>query len=191
MNFIKSTVLGGILFLVPLIVLVAVLGKAYEVMLRVAGPVLDMIPAVSVLGVALINIVTILLIILVCFVAGLVAKGRLFKGFVDRIDDKLTILLPGYAYLKSFTAAVDKDSKNPLQPVLVRQDDMSLFGFYVEPASTGHSVVYMPSAPDTTSGSVAIVEDSRITPLDANFIDTISSLRRFGLGSGKIPIRVD
>ncbi len=33
MNFIKTTVIGGIVFLVPVIIVVAILGKAFELML--------------------------------------------------------------------------------------------------------------------------------------------------------------
>ena len=41
MNFIKTTVLGGVVFLVPVVILAAVLGKAYHIMMLVAQPMSD------------------------------------------------------------------------------------------------------------------------------------------------------
>lgn len=39
MRFIKATLVGGVAFLVPVVVLLMVLGKAFEIMSRLAAPV--------------------------------------------------------------------------------------------------------------------------------------------------------
>lgn len=50
MNFIKTTIVGGILFLVPLIVLLAIVGKALEISHKFVAPLAARIPFESPLG---------------------------------------------------------------------------------------------------------------------------------------------
>ena len=56
-HFIKTTIIGGLLFLVPVGVLVIVLAKVVDLMLLVAEPMADLVPLDSVAGVALANII--------------------------------------------------------------------------------------------------------------------------------------
>jgi uncharacterized membrane protein len=37
-RFLKTTVIGGLVFLVPIIIIVAIIGKAFEIMKKVADP---------------------------------------------------------------------------------------------------------------------------------------------------------
>lgn len=55
-QFFKTTIIGGLLFLVPVGVLIIVLAKVVDLMLLVAEPLADLIPLDSVAGVALANI---------------------------------------------------------------------------------------------------------------------------------------
>ena len=77
MKFITTTVIGGLLFLVPVVFLVFILSKAFGFMKVVAEPMADFIPIDSVGGVALANLIAFLAVILVCFLAGLVARNAL------------------------------------------------------------------------------------------------------------------
>ena len=55
-QFFKTTIIGGLIFLVPIIIVVAILGKAYELMIMVAKPLSAWIPLDAIGGVALANI---------------------------------------------------------------------------------------------------------------------------------------
>ena len=67
----KTTILGGALFLVPLAFVAIVLGKAFEVSMLLAAPLDGLIPLERVAGIALANIIAIVLILAICFAAGL------------------------------------------------------------------------------------------------------------------------
>lgn len=73
-GFLKTTVIGGVIFLIPLIIIVAILGKAFQIMMRVAEPLSALVPIDSVADIAVVNLIAVALIILACFVAGLAAK---------------------------------------------------------------------------------------------------------------------
>ena len=74
LDFFKNTVIGGLIFLVPIVVVIVVLGKAYKIMMVVAGPLDGLIPVDRVGGIALANLVAIVILVLCCYFAGLAAR---------------------------------------------------------------------------------------------------------------------
>jgi len=184
-NFIKTTVIGGLLFLIPIVVLVMILNKAYTIMMLIAMPLDRLIPIETIGGVALSNILAVLCIFVACFFAGLVAKSKLGKTTFNLIDAKLLLFFPGYSYLKSFTSpfADERDEGKVLKPVIAKLDDQSQPAFEVERADDGTVVVYVPSAPDSRSGNVVYLTPDRVEPLDITFAEVTKSLRQFGRGS--------
>jgi len=76
---IRTTIVGGLLFLIPFVVVVAVVGKTYAVMSKIAQPIADATGIDHVGFVAIIDLVTLLLTLMLCYLAGLVAvseRGR-------------------------------------------------------------------------------------------------------------------
>ena len=63
-EFIKSTVIGGVVFLVPIVILVVVLAKAFEIMKALAAPLANTMPIDTVGGFAVANLITIAFIVL-------------------------------------------------------------------------------------------------------------------------------
>jgi uncharacterized membrane protein len=183
---IKTTILGGLVFLVPCIIIILLAAKAFAVMGTVAAPFSAWIPIDSVGGIATANIVTVLAILVVCFVAGLVARSAIGRRVYRSADDKLLMLFPRYAFIKSMTEGVGSDqASRTLQTVLVKLDDQSQIGFEVE-RNDKLVTVYMPGSPDPWSGMVAYVTADRIEPLDANFASVINSLRKAGQGASSL-----
>jgi len=73
MKTVKTIVVGGLIFLVPFAVALLVFGKVYSVAMRLAEPLDGLIPIEAIGGVALANILAIAIILLACFLAGIVA----------------------------------------------------------------------------------------------------------------------
>ena len=58
-NFVKTTVIGGVVFLVPLVFLIFIISQAMEFMMLIAEPLADWIPIESIGDVALANLLAI------------------------------------------------------------------------------------------------------------------------------------
>lgn len=58
MQYIKTTILGDVIFLIPFVIVIAVLGKAYRTLLLVAEPMSDWFPVKSVGGITLANVLS-------------------------------------------------------------------------------------------------------------------------------------
>ena len=75
-HFLRITVLGGVLFLAPIVVLAFILDKAFGFARRALKPVTAIIPDRFVSGVTAEAIMAIVLIAILCFLAGLFARTR-------------------------------------------------------------------------------------------------------------------
>jgi uncharacterized membrane protein len=187
-GFVKATVIGGLLFMLPLVVVALIIGKAYQISMVVAKPLGALIPIEHVGGIALANILAALVILVLCYLAGLVARFSSIKGKVARIEELLIATLPGYTFAKTLVSGMVKaeDEVGRMTPVLVRLDDYKQIAFEVERTPGGNVVVFLPGAPNPWSGSVVYVSEDRVEPLDMAPQDAIKNIRVLGRGSVKI-----
>jgi len=75
LRFIRTTVVGGILFLLPVVVLVIIFEKANSILSVITEPISRRIPD-SILGFDGSTMITIFLLILICFIGGLVFRSK-------------------------------------------------------------------------------------------------------------------
>ena len=185
MQLLKTTIVGGVIFLIPLIIVIMVLGKAFKIMLVVAQPLSAWIPVDSVGGIALINILAVLAILVCCLIAGILSKGALAKRLSQTIESKLLFALPGYSFVKGITDSMNssEEAAKDFIPVLAQLDDNALIGFEIERNETGDVVVFLPGSPNPWSGSVAYFREDRIRKLNLTVPEAIKKIRLLGRGS--------
>ena len=186
LGFIKTMIVGGMLFLFPLVIVTAIVGKAFKLMLSVTEPLDDVIPADSVGDVAVVNLVAIAALLVGCFVAGLVAQSAMGRKVYRAADAQLAGLIPGYAALRARLggAVGSEEHRKALKAVFVRFDDQSQIAFEVERLSDGRVVVFLPGAPDPWSGAAIVVDADRVTPLDLEILQVTRALKNLGKGTG-------
>ena len=191
-QLIKTTIIGGLIFLVPIIIVVAILGKAYELMIMVAKPLSAWIPLDAIGGVALANILAVLAILLCCLIAGFVAKGAAAKRLLNSVESKLLVAIPGYSFVKGMTDSLksSEEAAKSFVPVIAKFDDNAQIGFEIERTEKGNVVVYLPGSPNPWSGSVLYVNADRVELLDMTVPDAINNIRHLGRGSAKYGERV-
>lgn len=183
-SFLRTTLIGGIIFMIPLVFVVLIVGKAFNIMKMIAAPVERLLPIDSIAGIGLINIIALVVMLLLCLAAGSVASSPPAKALYGRLDALLLEVIPGYAWTKTVVAGFSGEPEiEGLLPVLVELDDMSQLAFEMERGPEGLVVVFLPGAPDARSGSVAYVEPSRVKPVAAEFLAINRSLRKMGKGS--------
>lgn len=184
MQFIRVTIIGGIVFLVPLTVLIIILGKTANFLSKLAAPFAKWVPLDTVVGVALADLIAVVGIVVLCFLAGLFARSGVVARFVDSLESRVLYSIPGYSFIKSLTGSVAgiEDDKS-LTPVLAKFDDASQVAFKVESLPDGQVVVYIPGAPDPWAGSLFVMAAERIEPLDRSLNEAVMNLRALGAGS--------
>ena len=184
MRFIKTTVIGGLLFLVPVIVVIMVVGKALSLMMAVAEPMAAWFPIESLGGVAVANVVAALLILLLCFVAGLLARTRPAKRFARGVEDSVLQKIPGYSLVKGITSSLSEDEAEDMHVALVSLGYSSRVGVEIERLGGERVVVYFPGAPNAWAGEVHVVGAEQVERLDCPLTTFIDHAERLGRGSG-------
>lgn len=185
-QFVKSTLFGGLLILVPLIVLGAVAAWAISAAVQTATPVVQWLPDKSIAGVSLLVVVIIGGLIAICFLAGLFAETALLRFFGDRAE-RIAMSIPGYALMKSVGADfVGVHGKTALTTVLVRFEASWQLGFQMETLADGRVVVFIPGVPRALVGTLHIVSTDRVERLDLSVSAALDALGRLGVGLGEI-----
>jgi uncharacterized membrane protein len=193
LRFVKTTVIGGIFFLIPLMVVIAVLAQAFELMKRVAHPLARYLPVDYLTGIAIANVLAIVLIVLLCFLAGLLAKAPFIRRLGSRFEQRVLQTIPLYAVVKSTVASIlPLQKEQGLQPVLVEFDDCAQLGLEVERQTPGKVAVYLPGAPNPWSGSVLLTTAERVTPLPSTMLAMLRTMQQLGKGAnaliGDLPV---
>jgi uncharacterized membrane protein len=183
---IKTTLIGGVIFLVPLAVVAAIAGKVFQVISKVAVVISEILPFKAIAGIAAENLVALVLIVILCFIAGHLARRHLGKKISTSVESKLLALVPRYAFIKSMTTAISgTEGDNLLKPVWVKFDDYSQIAFEVTRDDKEMVTIYLPGAPDPWSGSSVHVDPERVEVMDAVFSEVIKSLRKVGIDTDK------
>jgi uncharacterized membrane protein len=191
-HFLRTTVIGGIVFLVPLVIVTVILGKAFRIIKIVTVPLNDLIPIDSVAGFAVLDILTVVTLLLCSFLFGLVARSPWGRRLYGKVDAVLLQMIPGYAWIKAVTGSIsEEEADKVLKPVVARFDDQFQVAFEVDRSADGLVAVFLPGAPDPRSGAVSYVTADRVKPLDVTFTAVVRSLKNLGRDSAAIVGRPD
>jgi uncharacterized membrane protein len=181
-KFMMTTIMGGLLFLVPLVFLVFVLGKAIGFMMIIAKPLADWLPVDTVGGVALANLLAVLAVILVSFIAGLVARHTMAGGMVKTLESKILVKIPGYAMVKGIKSGFDASETDGMKPVALKLGSAERIALEIEKLPDGRSMVYIPSAPSPWSGVTQILPAEQLTYLDVPITRVLEITEKYGHG---------
>jgi len=185
--FLRATLIGGILFLVPIVVLAIVLGKAHDLSLHIMTPLANRIAMESIAGTPLATLLAAGVIVLFCLGAGLFAKTRLARRTVAWLEDVLLCNVPGYDFFKGISESLlGYETGHVHQVVLARIEDAWQIGFLMERLESGHYAVYVPGSPAVRSGSVYLMTAERFQRLDITRVEAVKCLRRFGIGANEL-----
>ena len=185
-EFVKTTVISGLVFLVPLVALIMVLSKAVDLMMTVARPMAALIPVDSVGGVALANVIAIIAVALICFLGGLLARSKFLRTAVEGLESKLLVKVPGYVFVKGMLSGLQHDEARRLIPVLATFGANSRIGLEIERLDDGRVVVLVPSSPNPWSGPVHIMTPDSVRQLSLTLPAYIETIQRFGQGTNEL-----
>lgn len=182
-----TTLIGGVVFLLPMVVVLLVVGQGLALTTRVAQPMIASLPYSSVGGVALVTLAAVGLLVALCFGAGMLARAAYGRALTDKFESRLQAVYPRYAVIKAMSQGLHGAlGERVLQPVLVSFDDHQLVAFDIERLHDGRAVVFLPGAPDVWSGSVALVAPERIEALEVDPVALTRSLQRLGQGTADV-----
>ena len=186
MKFLKATIAGGLLFLVPVVLIIVVLGHAMRLAVKVAQPISESLPLDNVGGVGVITVLAVLVLVFVSVVAGIGARTNAGKRITLWFEDSLLGGLPQYQMVKSLSEGFTQvESSKSVKPVLVSSDGGWQIAYLLESLPNDWVVVLLPQAPTPMSGNIMYVPADRVRPLSISMIQAMAIVKRMGVGSGE------
>ena len=101
----RTTLVGGVVFMMPVVVLIVVFAKAGGYLRKLAQPLEKMLPLDKLYGVIVADAILIALFFLACFGAGLLMRLSFANSFIKKAETGLLWRIPGYGFLKALPTA--------------------------------------------------------------------------------------
>jgi uncharacterized membrane protein len=178
--FVMEAVLAGVLIAVPIYVAVVLLLKGMALVIGAVHPIARLLPD-WVPGDTLLSL---LLVLFVCFLIGVAVRARAGKAVRETIEKTLLERIPGYTLIRSLTHRMAGESnENAWKPALFQSDEGLLPAFIIEEFEDGRYTVFVPSIPTPLAGAVYVLDRSRVHPLDVPFTDALRTVSTWGSGA--------
>jgi uncharacterized membrane protein len=185
-SFLKATVVGGLMFLVPVVLVAVVLRHALQFAGKIATPLAAVLPVSHVGGVAVATLIAIAILLVIAFLAGLLSRTGPGRRVTHWFEESILGGLPQYRMVKSLAEGLAQlESGGDMHPVLMQGDEGWMLGYQMEELPNGWRVVFLPASPTPMSGNVMYVEASRVRPLDLSMRDAMQLVKRLGIGSAE------
>ena len=186
-TFLRTTLTGFVLFLLPLVVLIIVIGKALRIAMRITIPLAGLIPVESVRGIVVARLLAAGAIVLFCFLAGLAWRLGPARRGIDWLERALLSYIPGYGFFKGMCESLAGFEERHAYPVvLARIEEAWQIGFLMESLPDGYHAIFVPGAPSTWSGSVYFMTEDRFQRIDMPRAEALQCLRRLGIGAARL-----
>lgn len=188
-QFVRTTIVGGLFFLAPIVVLIVIVAKALDYAKKGLNVLAAHIPIFSDLGAGVATALAVALVCLICFLAGLVARSVTAQRVIDILESTVLSKIPAYDYLKQESESalgVTEIAENPV--VFVPMEGGWQFGVQTGATGDGLVSIFVPGAPDPHSGSVFFFPADNVRPAGIKLVAALNCLRRCGAGASSLGV---
>jgi len=185
LDFIKATAVGGLIVIVPLSIVLFALSGLLETLIKFGSALEAYLPFGWLGNSVAVAAAGLFIIILLCFVTGLILLTGPGKRLGNLIRTNLAEKIPMYGMLQSLTAQFAGISGEQLQPVEadIYGSGSWVLGFIVETLPDGRLAIFVPSIPVATVGQIYYIGEERVRRLDVEMMDVVNAITQWGVGS--------
>ncbi|KUG26789.1 transporter [hydrocarbon metagenome] len=187
--FIRTTLFGGFLIVLPIVILLMVLNWMFDAMTGYIRPITNLLIETTRTNEFVASFFAFVLIILIFFLVGLLVKTEMGKLSFELFEKKFLSKIFGYRIIKETVLQIFGEEKNLFKAVAL----VKLFGnetlmtaFVTDEHPDGSYTVFIPSGPAPTAGFVYHVKREQITIVDIPVDQALRTILSLGGGSKKI-----
>jgi uncharacterized membrane protein len=192
-NFFRTTLLGGLIVILPTIILVFAFKWLFGIVGNGIKPLTDLVvntvPLPDRYDQMIAPAIVISVIILGCFFVGLFVRTRVGKWIYNGFEGSILTRAPGYKMVKETVNQFLGKKKSPFSSVaLVRiyENDTKVTAFITDRHDNGTVTVFVPTGPNPTSGFIYHLNEQYVHPIDISVEDAMRSVISCGAGSDKL-----
>lgn len=182
-EFMKSTLVSGALVILPLGLVLMIVLKLVAMLQPLAAQIVKWLPRELRYPAA----ITLVLLLLACLVAGLLAQTRAGRGVGNSLEGVFLNRIPGYSMVRSLTRRIGNvEESERFAPALVEIEEALVPGFVVEQHVDGRYTVFVPSAPTPAVGAIYIIDRERVHLVDVSFLKAVKCVSSWGVGAAEL-----
>lgn len=185
-SFFKSTVIGGLLVIMPLAVFVFILTWLFGLIRGAIRPLTHIVMANSPLMGVTADAIVIVLLVVTCFAVGVAVRTRMGKWLYHVVEARLLLKAPGYSLIKATVSQFMSGKKSPFSSVALVQifgNETLASAFVTDRHEDGSCTVFVPTGPNPTSGNIYHLPAQYVHPVDVSVEDAMRSIISCGAGS--------
>ena len=190
-NFLKTTLLGGVIVILPITILIFAFRWLFGVVSSGINPLTDLvvrtIPLLSNRYDELIATLIVIFVILGgCFLVGLFIRTRLGQMLYSSLEGGLLSRAPGYKMVKETVNQFFGRKQSPFSSVAlvqIFQNETMVTAFVTDRHGNGTVSVFVPTGPNPTSGFIYHIPEKYVHPVDVPVEDAMRSVISCGAGS--------
>jgi uncharacterized membrane protein len=181
--FLKATIVGGLVFLLPLVILSLLIGQAVKLASKIVRPVLTALPD-SAMTAGIVTAVAIAALVAFAIAAGLFARTRTGKSVARWFENSMLSGVPQYQVAKSMAEGLTTmEHDQSVRPILVSIEEGWQLGYLLSELNDGWVMIFLPQAPTPMSGNIMYFPSERIVPLRITMVQAMGIVKRMGAGS--------
>ncbi|MBU2494084.1 MAG: DUF502 domain-containing protein [Bacteroidetes bacterium] len=187
--FIKTTVLGGLLVVLPIYILVLVFKWFFEFVIDNIRPIVYVLIQTVRLHEFIASILAIVITLLLFFAIGLAVRTRLGKFTFDFIEINFLKKLPFYKIIKDTVLQLVGSEKNLFKAVALVNlygNETLITAFVTEEHDNGMYSVFVPSGPAPTAGFIYHLKKEQVHIIDYQVDKAMKTVFSLGAGSNEL-----
>jgi hypothetical protein len=146
----RNLIVTGFIFIMPVLISIVVVMRFKNHLVKVGGGLNKLLRIDTVLGPSGDAVMAVVFAISICILAGLLIRISSLRRVSERMDRKLSDLIPGYSQIRSeATKEVGgaRDGEPLFDACLVKVRELSQPGYIIEENPDGTDTVFVPQAP--------------------------------------------
>jgi uncharacterized membrane protein len=188
-KFFKVTLLGGVMVLLPVILTFFFLRWFIDLVTGLINPLTRLLVEKSHVQKSIADILVVAIIVLVCFMVGVLIKTKLGIFIHGQIEKKILKIAPGYSLFRETIKQFLGQERAPFSSVaLVRvfENSTMMTAFITDEHPDGSYTVYVPSGLNPTTGLIFHLQKEFVHQVEASVETTMRSIIGCGAGSGQL-----
>ena len=190
-NFLKTTLLGGIIVILPITILIFAFRWLFGVVSNGIKPLTDLVVRIIPFlperyDQLIATLIVITLILGVCFLVGLFIRTRLGQLIYTALESGILAKAPGYKMVKETVNQFFGRKQSPFSSVAlvqIFQNETMVTAFVTDRHNNGTVSVFVPTGPNPTSGFIYHLPEKYVHPVDVPVEDAMRSVISCGAGS--------
>ena len=185
-DFLKTTILGGLIVLLPVAILVFLIKWLVDLISDVVDPLSDVLVDELSLADYIADIISITVVVFILFVLGMLVKTQFGTFIYEVLEKRILRIAPGYSAIRESIGHILGHARPAFSQVALAQLDESetlVTAFVTDTHPNGRYTVFVPTGPNPTSGNIYHINKKYVHSVDISVDEAMRSIVSCGAGS--------